>query len=210
MRKLAAVLCVLSFVLSVFIIFITVNKHVFINYLSDRYPDAAFKIESVGIDLANMEVTARVGDSDGIESTLRKKGSIIYSDYELDKVKSLIKNELTETLRESELMNYIKNIDVRILEKVEYAEIADGLNPAIYLTVEYSDAVSGKRDFAQKSYNVISVIKEAKYNNIGTYVFLQSTEHDAMSLTVYSEDSEADFDALLGKIEVVKEKENVQ
>ena len=73
MRKLAAVLCVLSFVLSVFIIFITVNKHVFINYLSDRYPDAAFKIESVGIDLANMEVTARVGDSDGIESTLRKR-----------------------------------------------------------------------------------------------------------------------------------------
>ena len=92
---------------------------------------------------------------------------------------------------------------------MEYAEIADGLNPAIYLTVEYSDAVSAK-DFAQKSYNVISVIKEAKYNNIGTYVFLQSTEHDAMSLTVYSEDSEADFDALLGKIEVVKEKENVQ
>ena len=101
MRKLAVVLSVLSFILSVIIIFITVNKHVFNNFLSDRYPDAALKIESVGIDLANMEITARVGDSDGIESTLRKKGGSIYSDYELDKAKSLIKNELTETLRKS-------------------------------------------------------------------------------------------------------------
>ena len=210
MRKLAVVLSVLSFILSVIIIFITVNKHVFVDFLSDRYPDAAFKIESVGIDLANMEITARVCDSEGIESRLRKKGSIVYSDYEQDKAKSLIRNELTETLRKSELLDYIEHIDVRILEKVEYAEIDGSLNPAIYLTVEYNDAVSGKRDFAQKSYDVISVIKEAKYNNIGTYVFLQSTEHDAMSLTVYSEDSEADFDALLGKIEVVKEKENVQ
>ena len=44
--------------------------------------------------MKNMEITTRIYDSDGIESTIRKKGGVVYSDYELDKATSLIENEL--------------------------------------------------------------------------------------------------------------------
>jgi|LSQX01.2.fsa_nt_gb hypothetical protein len=174
-------------------------------FLNNKYPNETFSIESVGIDMKNMEIIACICDSGGIESTIRKKGSVIYSDYELDKATSLIENELTEVLRKSELIKHIKHMDVIILERIEYSEIFDGLNPVIYLTVEYNNKFSSKRDFAQMSYDVIRIISKSKYSNVGTYVFSLTTEHDAMNLVVFSEDLEADFDILLDKVEVVKE-----
>ncbi len=44
--------------------------------------------------MKNMVITARIYDSEGIESTIRKKGSVVYSDYEFDKATGLIENEL--------------------------------------------------------------------------------------------------------------------
>ena len=56
---------------------------------------------------------------------------------------------------------------------------------------------------------MLSGYQGAKYNNIGTYVFC-NPEHDVLILEIYSEDSGADVDTLLNRIEVVKETEIVQ
>ncbi len=94
MKKLIVILCVLAFAFGSFIIFRTANSKSIKVFLSNKYPNETFSIESVGIDLKNMEITARIYDSDGIESTIRKKGSVVYSDYEFDKATGLIENEL--------------------------------------------------------------------------------------------------------------------
>ncbi|HOA56258.1 MAG: hypothetical protein WAP56_09220 [Acetivibrionales bacterium] len=211
MKKLAVIIiCVLLLCTASFIIFRAVNINTLHEFLGEKYPDQSFTIESVDINLLNMEITARIKDSDEAVSMLRKKGSTIYSDYEHDKAKSVVKNELSKVMRESGLTDHVNHFDVSILEKVEYAEIAGSMDPVIHLTIEYNDTVSGKRDFAEKSHDVIRVIRGAKYNNIGTYVFLQSGEHDVLILEIYSEDSGADVDTLLNRIEVVKETEIVQ
>lgn len=207
MKKLIIILCILACAFSSFTIFRTANANSIKEYLDNKYPNETFSIKSVSIDIKGMEIIARICDSDGIESTVRKKGSVIHSDYEMDKAASLIETELTEVLRKGELLKYINSMDVRILERIEYSEITEDLNPVIYLTIDYSDKVSGKNDFAQMSYDVIRIIRKSKYNNVDTYVFSQSTEHDAMNLVVHSEDSGADFDTLLNKVELVEENE---
>ena len=205
MKKLVFILSIVICVLGIILIYKSVNTNVIKEYLKFKYPNEAFSVQSVGIDIKTMEIVAHICDSEGIESTVRKKNRAVYSDYELDKAKSLIENEYAKVLRESEVFKYINSMDLKILERIEYSEIADSLNPVIYLTIAFNDKITGKRDFAQVSHDVIRTISKSKYNNVGTYVFGQTAEHYVMNLIVYSEDFEAGFDTLLNKIEVVEE-----
>ena len=166
------------------------------------YPDEVFAIESVGIDLKNMEVTARIRDSAGVESTLIKKGNIC-SEYELDKAKSLIGDELAEVIGKSGLTDYIEQFDVRVFGPIYYDEIGDNLNPPIHLVIEYNDRVSGREDFARISHDVIDKVRKSKNNNVDTFVF-GLTGDTVMNLTVYKEDNETDIDAFK-KIRVAEE-----
>lgn len=205
MKKLIFILCVFTCIFGSYMILKAANTNTIKEYLDYKYPNETFSVKSVSIDMKRMEIIAHISDSYGIESTIRKKGSDIYSDYELVKSSGLIENELKEVLRKSELIDHISNIDVKILERIEYSEISNGFNPSIYLTIIYNRKFSDKKDFAQMCYDVVSNISKSKYNNIGTYVFLQSTEYDAMNLVINKEDSESDLDTLVEKVEIVKE-----
>lgn len=188
-----------------FIIIKTVNRNSINECLDYRYPNESFAIESVGLDFRTKEMVARIRDTEGIEATIRKRDGTVYSDYEVNKAKSLIENELTKVLHESELLDYIDTMDIKVLERIEYSDFADGLNPVTYLTIAYNDKISSKKDFAQMSHDVIRTISKAKYNNVGTYVFdAQTTEDGVINLVVY-EDGEVDFDTLLSKVIVVEE-----
>lgn len=205
MKKLIFALCIAAFILGAFLISRSVQMNDIKECLNYRYPNETFSIESVSIDIKSKEIVARVRDAEGVEATIRKKGGTVDSDYESVKAKSLVEYELTEVLRKNELLKYIASMDVKIFGRIEYSEIADDMDPKIYLTIAYNDKISGKSDFAQLSHDVISSISKAKYNNIDTYVFVQNTEQDVLNLVVYPEDSGADVDALLDKVEVVKE-----
>lgn len=208
MKKLAIViiLCIAVLAFGSFMLFKTANANAFREYLDYMYPDEVLTIESVGIDLKNIRVTARIRDSAGVESTLIKKGNI-HSEYELDKAKSLIEDELTEVLGKNGLSGYIEQFDVRVFGPIYYDEIGDNLNPPIHLVIEYNDRVSGREDFARISHDVIDKVRKSKYNNVDTFVF-GLTGDTVMNLTVYKEDNETDIDALLNKIQVVEEDEN--
>lgn len=76
MKKLAIViiLCIAVLAFGSFMLFKTANANAFREYLDYMYPDEVLTIESVGIDLKNIRVTARIRDSAGVESTLIKRG----------------------------------------------------------------------------------------------------------------------------------------
>jgi len=208
MRKLVVVivLCIAVLAFGSFMLFKTANTNAFREYLEYMYPDEVFAIESVGIDLKNMEVTARVRDSAGVESTLIKKGNIC-SEYDLDKANRLIGDELAEVIGKSGLTDYIEQFDVRVFGPIYYDEIGDNLNPPIHLVIEYNNKVSGREDFARISHDVIDAVRKSKYNNVDTFL-IGLTGDTVMNLTVYKEDNETDIDALLNKIQVVEEDEN--
>lgn len=205
MKKLIVVLLVVVSIICLFQFYKHSQNKSFIEYLSNKYTDETFIIDDVKFDIKKFMVSAQVHCSEGIQFTIQKKGNDIHEDYSKAKYTYLIKENLNETLNSSELMSYIKLIDVKILDNMEYFGESNNINPLYYLTFEYNDVIKDKARFAEVTYDVINAVRNIHYNNIGTYLFIQDQDGQVLNLVIGHEDIIDDSKDIAEKIKEVIE-----